>query len=158
MLGLLALTGTASLCEVFRHEIPNRLIGAGLVAGLVLNTLSSSQPLPALVLGLLAVALGAAVAVPLWRLGMLGGGDVKLVAACGAFVTPLLMLGLLGHALLLLGLYAMLLFAVEQRLGEALVASTRFILGYPQEAAPGAGSVLSFAPSLLIGAMVTWLD
>jgi Flp pilus assembly protein protease CpaA len=159
MLGLLAFAGAASLCEVFRREIPNRLIGLGLVAGLCLNTATSARPGAALGLALVAVALAAAVAFPLWRLGVLGGGDVKLLAACGAFVTPLLMLGLLGHALLSFGLYTMLLFAVEQRLGEALVASTRFILGYPpEEATTRAGSVLHFAPSLLAGCLFTWLS
>ncbi len=158
MLGLLAFTALASLCEVCYREIPNRLILVGLVGGLLLNTLTSARPWLALALALAAVALSTAVAIPLWRLGVFGGGDVKLAAACGAYVTPLLMLGLLGNALLLFGLFAMVLFAVEQRLGEALVASTRFVLGYPAEARTQADLVLHFAPALHFGAIVTWLS
>ncbi len=158
MLGLLTFTALASLVEVCRGEIPNRLVATGLLAGLLLNAQSSPRPWHALGLGLCAVALGGAVTIPLWRLGVFGGGDVKLAAACGAFVNPLLVLGLFGHSLLVFGLFAMLLFALEQRLGEALVASTRFILGYPPETETGPGFVLPLAPALHLGSIITWMS
>jgi prepilin peptidase CpaA len=157
MFGLLAFSAVATLLDVLRREIPNGLVQCGLLVGLALNTASAPRPWLTLGLALLAIGVAAVLTVPLWLVGGLGGGDVKLLVACGAFLTPLSLLSVLGHSLLLFGLFAMVLSAVEDRLGPALVASTRFLLGYrPDESGPR-GPVLHFAPAVLGGTVFAWV-
>ncbi len=69
--------------DVLTRTIPNWVPGVVAVAGLLLRCLS----------GDLAPALAAALLIfaglwALWRFGMLGGGDVKLISACALLVAP----------------------------------------------------------------------
>ncbi|HKJ71596.1 MAG TPA: prepilin peptidase [Gammaproteobacteria bacterium] len=82
---LLALLVLAVAFDVRQRRIPNRLVIAGLVAGVALQGLFGGP------WGLLG-ALGGALLLllltfPFFALGWLGAGDVKLLAAVGSFVT-----------------------------------------------------------------------
>ena len=84
--------------DVRTRRIPNRLTLAGLVLGLLLRT---PLGLEAVLLGVAGAVLALLVALPLFALGGIGGGDAKLLMAAGAFLGPqgLLVAGLAAGAL-----------------------------------------------------------
>ncbi|WJN57602.1 prepilin peptidase [Pseudomonas sp. SO81] len=83
LLGLLAI---AVVSDVRRHRIPNQLILAGLAVALTLQLYAGGiAGLGNLVLGML---IGFGLFIPLYALGGMAAGDVKLMAMAGAFMTP----------------------------------------------------------------------
>jgi prepilin peptidase CpaA len=76
---------TATIWDVSRRRIPNPLVLAGLVAGLLLRAPAGWDAFAG---GLAGAGLALAVTFPLFALRGLGGGDVKLFAAVGAFTGP----------------------------------------------------------------------
>ena len=77
--GFGALLFAASCCDVLRLRIPN-LIPLGLVALFAFQVLVARSPYAPLD-HILAMALALLILLPLFALNMLGGGDVKLLAA-----------------------------------------------------------------------------
>lgn len=69
--------------DVLTRTIPNWVSGFVAVAGLLLRSLAGD-----LVLALAAALLSVSGLWVLWRCGMLGGGDVKLISACALLVAP----------------------------------------------------------------------
>lgn len=106
---LLALGAAGASWDARTRQIPNRLTGAGLAAGLLLWGLANGW------LGFLHATLGALVVAALlflpWMLGGIGGGDLKLCAAFAA---------LLGWPGALLGLF-LSLFAMGVWSGGAVL-------------------------------------
>ena len=84
LLGLLCL---ASAFDLARRRIPNRLLAAGLCAALVLH-LSSGHPAALLSTYLAGFAVGLLMFLPLYLMGGMAAGDVKLMATVGAFIGP----------------------------------------------------------------------
>lgn len=84
---LMAALAAAVWLDFARHRIPNVLTFAALGAGLLLSAWGSGLD------GALMAFAGAAVAfacfMPLYVLKGMGGGDVKLMAAAGAFLGPM---------------------------------------------------------------------
>lgn len=76
--------------DVRARRIPNVLTGALVVAGLAASAAGCNPS--GLGGALVAVLVALCVWVPLYLLGMLGAGDVKLFAASAAWLTPLLVL------------------------------------------------------------------
>ncbi len=84
-LALFGAAGAAIWFDVRERRIPNALtLGALLVAVALRATLG----LDGLMAGLAGAAIGFALALPFFLVGGLGGGDVKLLAAMGAFLGP----------------------------------------------------------------------
>lgn len=81
---MVALVGVASVIDLRSRRIPNWLVVPMLLAGLVLD--AAHGGFPGLWAGLAGVALAAAVGGPLRYLGGMGMGDVKLLAAIGAWI------------------------------------------------------------------------
>lgn len=81
-LGLIA----ASVADVRSRRVPNWLTIALLALGLTARTLAGG--LDALAGGLLGTALGTALLIVPFARGWLGGGDVKLLGAIGAWLGP----------------------------------------------------------------------
>jgi prepilin peptidase CpaA len=82
---LAALLAAAAVIDWRTYRIPNCLTVGGMALGLLGNTAADglmSGLLPALA----GLALGIAVLLPLYALRLMGAGDVKLMAAVGAFV------------------------------------------------------------------------
>jgi prepilin peptidase CpaA len=83
--GLLA---TAVAHDVRARRIPNAVVAATLGAGLVHAAAAGPALAPAVGAALLGALLGLAAWLPLYALGMLGAGDVKLFAAAAAWLGP----------------------------------------------------------------------
>jgi prepilin peptidase CpaA len=103
---LVAWLTLAGACDLSRRQLPNGLMLAGLL-GARLALLASTHPLA---VGPLAAAAGAAggllLTLPAYRLGWLGGGDVKFLLVAGAWFGPrLLWVWVLGS--ITLGLHAL---------------------------------------------------
>lgn len=102
-LGLLTLLLRAAWTDLQYRRIENRICAAIVALWPVYALLSPVHPIAALTI---AFAIFAA-AIALWRLGYLGGGDVKLLAAVGLWAGPenalqfLLVTGLAGGLLAL---------------------------------------------------------
>lgn len=154
------LIGTAAVavwCDLRERRIPNRLTIPACVAALGLRALLGWDPLTA---GLLGLGAGFLVALPIFALGGLGGGDVKLVAAVGAFVGPSALVPTLLVAAIAGGLLA-LAFAVRERaLGATLDNTGRLmntlLSGHAPKRTldtPGALAI-PYALPIALGAMV----
>jgi prepilin peptidase CpaA len=83
---LLGLLGVAVVSDLRRHRIPNWLVLLGIALALVGQVYVSG--LVGLGNGALGMLVGFAVFLPLYVLGGMAAGDVKLMAMVGAFLTP----------------------------------------------------------------------
>ena len=84
-LGLVALLGIAALSDLRHRRIPNEIPASVALLWLIALALGvAGSPLLGLATGLGLLAAGILV----WRLGWLGGGDVKLIAALGLWAGP----------------------------------------------------------------------
>lgn len=109
----MALLCCAAVHDVAFRTIPNWLSATIFVLGGSFRVLDGS-----VLAGLLAVSLIFAGSLLLWHRGWLGGGDVKLLTACGFLVPPTLAVAMLLDTALAGGLLALLYLA----LGRVLAA------------------------------------
>jgi prepilin peptidase CpaA len=86
---LLVVLVLASAFDLSRRRIPNRLLALGLLASLMLH-LASGHPSALLSTYLAGFALGLVMFLPLYFMGGMAAGDVKLMATVGAFLGPAL--------------------------------------------------------------------
>lgn len=83
---LLVLLGIAVVSDLRCHRIPNLLIVVGLALGLISQAYASG--VDGLGNAALATLIGFAVLLPMYALGGMAAGDVKLMAMVGSFLTP----------------------------------------------------------------------
>nr|WP_225779072.1 prepilin peptidase [Pseudomonas sp. Marseille-Q3773] len=83
---LLGLLGIAVVGDLRRHRIPNLLILLGVGLGLAGQV--HAGEVVGLGAGVLAMFIGFAVFIPMYALGGMAAGDVKLMAMVSAFLTP----------------------------------------------------------------------
>lgn len=105
--GLVLVAAPAAWCDVRERRVPNAVTMGGLLLGLALAGIMAG--LAGLAAAAVGAALGLLVGLPVFLLGGLGGGDVKLLAAVGAFLGP----GRLPLALLAIALTGGIMAAVE---------------------------------------------
>ena len=83
---LLGLLGVAVVSDLRSHRIPNLLVLLGLVLGLVGQTWAAG--FIGLGHSLLGMLIGFGIFLPMYAVGGMAAGDVKLMAMAGAFLTP----------------------------------------------------------------------
>lgn len=83
---LLGLLGVAVASDLRRHRIPNFLVVLGLALGLAGQAYSGG--FSGLGDGALGLLIGFSIFLPLYALGGMAAGDVKLMAMVGSFMTP----------------------------------------------------------------------
>ena len=104
---LVGLVGGAAWWDFTTHRIPNWLTVSGLAVALLLRALVGFG---SLAVGLEGLGLALAVSLALYALRAIGGGDVKLLAAVGAFfgfpraISALALMAVLGGAFALLSM------------------------------------------------------
>jgi prepilin peptidase CpaA len=82
---LTLLLAAAAWTDYRSRRIPNALTVAGLAAALVLRAMIGPE---AILDGLVGALLAFVLTLPLLMLGVMGGGDIKLLIAIGAFMGP----------------------------------------------------------------------
>lgn len=158
-LGLLSVS--AVWWDLRERRIPDALTLAGCLVALGLRALDGSG---ALLIGLGGLMLGFLFALPFFLAGGLGGGDLKLLAAVGAFLGPERLLVALLATALAGGLVAVAASARRGILGEVLRGTTSAgmrVVGLGRGApaktlsTPGAFAI-PYAPPIALGAIVGW--
>lgn len=84
---LLLMVAVAAIKDLESRRIPNRLLAAGMLGALVLHLLSV-QPLAGVLAWLGGAATGLVIFLPFYLLRGMAAGDVKMMAAVGAFAGP----------------------------------------------------------------------
>ena len=154
------IVGVATWADVRTRKIPNRLTGAALLTGFLAQlALTGPKGLLIAAIGMLAAG---AVFLPGWLLGFMGAGDVKLMAAVGAWLGfPGALLAALS-ALVAGGVIALIVAAKRGLLMQSIRRAS--LLGFHLAArtglapsVPTSGVRFPFAPAVLVGAaFVLW--
>jgi prepilin peptidase CpaA len=158
---LAAVVIPAAVFDYFQHRIPNWLALSGWAVGLLLHAVLSGWP------GLLTAAIGwgwmMLIMFPLFVLGWMGAGDVKLTAAVGAIVGGHQALYVLA-GIVLTGLAMALLVLVKNKLFRRSMQRYGASIGLslaarrPTYIGPGIEEqqlVLPYAVPIAIGALVS---
>lgn len=159
---------TAAIIDLRYHRIPNVLTLAGALVGLAASSISSWPE--GLWVGSLGLFTGLCLFLPGFLLGMTGGGDVKLMAAFGAFLGPGLTLRAFA-IYLLAGLTFALVFSVYLRVTQGarlpfkrywLMLRTLILTGRVAYIKPDSteamGKRMPMAPAIAIGALAAPLQ
>jgi len=96
------------------RRIPNVLTVSGALAGLALNMIILG-PTEGLRIACLGLVVGLALLLPFFALGGMGGGDVKLLAALGAWVGPGRVFNIFLYAALAGGIASIIMLALQGR-------------------------------------------
>ena len=97
-------------------KIYNRHILAGIVLGIVFRYYESGPP--GILSGLCSMMIPIILLFPLFRIGTLGGGDIKLLAAAAVFLTPARTILFMGVAFLTGAILALLKMIKERNFVE----------------------------------------
>lgn len=152
---LALLLAAAVACDLRSRRIPNRLVGLGMAAGLTLHaTVTPGEGLFStpfgglgLLLALGGLVLGLLLLLPMYALGALGAGDVKLMAMVGAFMGPQEILGVTLTSLVAGGLLALLFAVLDGSLGKVLANVRTMLLGSLLRGMSGGTARLEQAPA-----------
>lgn len=157
---LLGLMGCAVVSDLREHRIPNRLILAGLLLGLS-SQLYAFGPV-GLGSGALGMFIGFVIFIPIYALGGMAAGDVKLMAMVGTFLSPNGAILASLFSLIAGGLCGLLLVVARGQLKQFLVRCW-LMLKVRSYLVPGtdeiAGKPFPYAVAILLGTMVSlvWL-
>lgn len=117
----LALLTAGMVTDVRARRVPNALAAVLLAAGLLSAALGTA-PAGTLASAALGAAVGLALWLPFWLLGLLGAGDVKFFAAGAAWIGPTLAWRSALLAALLGGLFALLVLAWRRGVRHAVAS------------------------------------
>ena len=153
------------ISDLRSRKIPNELVLAILVTGLLFALVTSTDSWRALGLSLAGAGVGFGIWIVFYLLGVIGAGDVKFFAAAGAWLGP----GATWRAALIAaiagGILAVAFLVMERRLGDvlrraAVAASSGSLGGVPgQTVMPDPKQrPLPYGVALAIGALlVAWV-
>jgi len=111
----------ATLIDLFRNRIPNILTGILLGGGILLQSLFFG--LDGFLIAIAGSLVGMVIFLFPYAMGGMGAGDVKLVAAIGAHVGPLLIIKVIAMTLIFGGVLALLYVILR---GNLTLFSTRY--------------------------------
>ena len=157
---LLGLLGIAVVSDLRRHRIPNLLVLLGLA--LVLTSQAYASGVEGLGNAALAMLIGFTVFLPLYVLGGMAAGDVKLMAMVGCFFTPHDALWTALFSLVAGGLCGFLIILFRGQLLQTL-ARYGLILRARAYLAPAVGEVAGkpfpYSVAILLGTLASgyWL-
>jgi prepilin peptidase CpaA len=172
MVAALLFTGAAAWTDLRTGQIPNRLTFFGLVFGALLHLAvhcfwlrRPDEPLGTVALaGLVNLSLGVVACglVPyfLFRKNAMGGGDVKLLAALGAFLGPIVGIEVEFYAFIVAALYAPARLAYQGQLLRVLKNSAVLLVNplLPKERRrplePALLTSLKFGPVVLVALLL----
>jgi prepilin peptidase CpaA len=116
---LVGLVTAAAITDLASRRIPNVLIAAGLVASLMVQTFSpAGLGWAAWLLGMLT---GFVLLLPVYLLRGMGAGDVKLMAAIGAFVGPFIALKIVLATFLIGGIWSLAVILFKGKWNEVWI-------------------------------------
>lgn len=115
---LLGLLGIAVVGDLRHHRIPNMLILLGL--GLGMTGQAYTAELVGLGYGMLSILIGFVIFLPMYALGGMAAGDVKLMAMVGAFLTPSDVLSAALFSLIAGGMFGILIVLIRGQLQQTL--------------------------------------
>ena len=139
---LFVLLAVAAWHDVRSYRIPNVIVFSGAAIALAIHALAPAGiGLPAALCGLL---VGLVALLPLYPLGAVGAGDVKLMAMTGAFLGPLDAAGVVMSTAIV-GAVLAVAFALRARAVKRLAGNLRLI-GYSLAARLNAVEGPSFDP------------
>jgi prepilin peptidase CpaA len=153
----------AAIYDVRTGSIPNRLVLVGLATVVCAELIAGAvnRSMPALTAMLTVSGFGFVICglIPLviWMCRGIGGGDVKLLALCGAGLGPVIGLEAELYAFGVGAMYALGLAAYKGTLFNALRGSAALLINplfprrFKQDVAPSALQSLRFAPAIAIG-------
>ena len=142
---LVGFLAASAWLDVRSRRIPNTLTGAAMIAGLVLSTVHLGAV--GFAASLAGLVVGATPLLVPFALGGVGGGDVKMMAAVGTFVGPVLVLVSLVFGMALGGIVMAAYLAHRGLLREKLTALGATLLVVRRRPA-AAGPVITLPYSL----------
>jgi prepilin peptidase CpaA len=159
---ILGLTAGAAVLDVRSRRIPNLLVGSALTAALIAQWLGGGAS--GLASGLIGMLLAGGILLPGWLLRWMGAGDVKLMAAAGAwFGFPQSLFATLT-SLMAGGVIALVLAARHRAVGRSLRGALQIGVSAVMGAGPsgaaavGSGLRFPFAVAILAGcATALWI-
>ena len=120
MVGLLVLLVTAAVSDLRTYRIPNWLTFGGMVFALIYGTFAARTPLVGATHALSGLGTGLLIMLPFYALGIMGAGDVKLMAMVGAFIGPYQTLWAILFTCIAGGAAALIFAMHRRRLGHML--------------------------------------
>lgn len=147
---LAAIVIVATAIDVRSHRIPNWLVGAGALGGLAFHALSPFGS--SALFSLAGMAIGMAAFLPLYAIGAMGAGDVKLMGMVGAFLGTTSVLGAVLATFIAGGVLA-LGAAVHKRLIPQLLSNVCMLVLHRNTGAISLKSSTSGEKNLSVGEM-----
>ena len=120
MCGLLVLLVIAAVSDWRFYRIPNWLTFGGMAFAVVYGTIAARTPMAGLTQALGGLATGLVILLPFYALGIMGAGDVKLMAMVGAFIGPYQTLWAILFTCIAGGAAAVIFAMHRRRLGHML--------------------------------------
>lgn len=158
---LTTLLGLSVWFDVRSRRIPNVLTVAGLAVALVLRGWLGAS---ALVEGVEGAGVGLALALVPFALGMLGGGDVKLLVAVGGFMGPRHLIGAFLAIALVGGVLALLEAVRHSAAGEVMSRSFAVVknlalfgrAGYRPTLESEGAMTVPYGVAIAVGSLTWW--
>lgn len=136
-LGLVLTVAFAAAFDVGTRRIPNYVTVGGFAVALVVRMATAGVGADGLLGGLLGALLAFLLTFPLFMLKGMGGGDVKLLTAAGAFLGPYRTFIALLATALVGGVLAIVVSLRHRRLGASLVGTYAVVRGLTLKALSG---------------------
>jgi len=131
LIGALIVAGVGAVKDVGGRRIPNWLTYSGLLIGLTMRSVFAGWP--GLKGGLLGMLLAGGIFYLLFVLGGMGGGDVKLVAAVGAWAGTVQVASVLIVAALAGGALALCYMVMNRRVRETILNTVELVRHHTSE-------------------------